>query len=85
MHAFLIACALSLTQSAKPSAPNKIYAEKKAVPARTDELIDLNTASKATLMTLPGIRDAHADKVVAKQEDDRAKRECSDSPQDRLI
>jgi DNA uptake protein ComE-like DNA-binding protein len=45
---FLIACTLSLTQ-----------VETKAAPAGTEELIDVNTA---TLMTLPGIGHAYAEK-----------------------
>jgi DNA uptake protein ComE-like DNA-binding protein len=54
--AFLIACTLSLTQGAKPPAPpSKTQVETKAAPAGTEELIDVNTASKETLMTLPGI------------------------------
>jgi DNA uptake protein ComE-like DNA-binding protein len=54
-----------LTQGAKPPAPpSKIQVETKAAPAGTEELIDVNTASKETLMTLPSIGHAYAEKII---------------------
>ena len=36
-----------------------------AAPAAPKELIDINSASRAQLKTLPGIGDAEADKIIA--------------------
>lgn len=43
-------------------------AEKSAKPAKAAamvKLVDINSAGKAELKTLPGIGDAHADKIIA--------------------
>ncbi|UCH16460.1 MAG: helix-hairpin-helix domain-containing protein, partial [Burkholderiales bacterium] len=39
--------------------------EKKNAPAAKEKLIDVNSASRAELKTLPGIGDAEADKIIA--------------------
>ena len=51
------------TPKAQAPAAKTAPAAKSTAPANT--LIDLNSASKAQLMTLPGIGDAYADKIIA--------------------
>jgi competence protein ComEA len=55
------------SRRAKPAAPpTTVHKEKKAAPAKSDaDLIDLNSATKDQPMTLPGIGDAYADKIIA--------------------
>ena len=47
-----------------PTAPAS-GAAKKTAPAKPVKLIDINSASRKELKTLPGIGDAEADKIIA--------------------
>jgi competence protein ComEA len=63
----------ALAQATKPATPPAAPAPA----APTTELIDINTADKATLMTLDGIGDARSDAII-KGRHYRAKNELAD-------
>ena len=65
----VLGCTLGLAQAPTPAPAKKAtpapQATAKPPAAAKAELIDLNSATKAQLMTLPGISDAFADKIIA--------------------
>ena len=65
--ALMLGANTSLAAESNPAAPQeagKTGAAAKKAPAKA-ELVDINSASKAELKKLPGVRDAEADKIVA--------------------
>ena len=66
--ALIMACSLSFVQTsaAKPKATKEPAAATTAgaVSAKHD-LVDLNSATKEQLLTIPGIGDAYVDKIIA--------------------
>ena len=65
----VLGCTLGFAQAttqapAKKSTPAP-QATTQAPAATKAELIDLNSATKEQLMTLPGVGDAYADKIIA--------------------
>lgn len=60
--------AVAASAPASPHAmpgPMSLTAKKKAVPAAPERLVDINSADRKELMTLPGIGAAEAAKIIA--------------------
>jgi competence protein ComEA len=56
----LMACVLTFAQTPTTQTPSHMKNG-----STTHEQVDINTATKEQLMTLPGISDAYADKIIA--------------------
>ena len=63
--ALLIACSLNFGQTPSTATKTPTATKKEASTAPKHEIIDINSATKEQLMTLPGIGDASADKIIA--------------------
>jgi competence protein ComEA len=63
--AIVLAALAGLSLAAGPGPASAPAASKRATPPKPVALIDINSASRAQLKTLPGIGEAEADKIVA--------------------
>jgi predicted DNA-binding helix-hairpin-helix protein len=65
--ALVVACAVagSAVGADAPAPAASVTAPKQGASAAPVKLVDINSASRAQLKTLPGIGDAEADKIIA--------------------
>jgi competence protein ComEA len=65
LGALIIASSLTFGQAPAKPAEAAVKKETPAKPAAKHELVDLNSATREQLISVPGIGDTYADKIIA--------------------